>query len=644
LKNIRHRYGRGFPQSRILQPVDYPDVDEDDAVEITAKGILSSQRLNLLHDVTMDERAKAFIASLFRGVGVRFFVSDQFFMLESDPNCIGASPKWALQFDSIKGIIRERGRLIVQVPPKKAALSIPGWHRSNDPFLSFIDAVYVCRRWSKRLDQEAFSDVLGGSENQLATHIHAMLIAGLSVLSMANRPQLVDKLVSAVLGGELDDNVSNVVVPDWQVSNRIRCGCSSESVHRPLSPIAAAKAVGFDIWRKRQGETITRVWDLEKDTLVRNMDAFKVIFITHRWSDDELEYADVTQGKPKNYRAISNLSEKLQRIRNALLAYTRYVWIDSICIDKSNLSELDEAIRSMYKWYASCRAVVLEYGTPLSVWRERGWCLQEGAAAGHLCGISKEGKLVSIYQLAIEQKQKLCTLDLHLYYRVGNAAEIIARMDARRTTRKEDMAYALTGILSIHLALAYGEGLRSRERLLHELAIQKGDISFLSFPTTRKLSGTHLPAISDTKFLIAKCVQASTPATVSHLGISIEVQLISGNDAIKLMETLRQWKTFNFVKGKYVGLDQLLQKARKLEFQATESVEIAVIHNIRSIMLVEIYGKDRQTGGGRPLKFCSPIQCCQIEENEFKRLLIHTDVEFERIWLGDKSVSTDTVP
>jgi hypothetical protein len=287
---------------------------------------------------------------------------------------------------------------------------------------------------------------------------------------------------------------------------------------------------------------------------------------------------------------------------------------------------------------------VLEYGTPLSVWRERGWCLQEGAAAGHLCGISKEGKLVSIYQLAIEQKQKLCTLDLHLYYRVGNAAEIIARMDARRTTRKEDMAYALTGILSIHLALAYGEGLRSRERLLHELAIQKGDISFLSFPTTRKLSGTHLPAISDTKFLIAKCVQASTPATVSHLGISIEVQLISGNDAIKLMETLRQWKTFNFVKGKYVGLDQLLQKARKLEFQATESVEIAVIHNIRSIMLVEIYGKDRQTGGGRPLKFCSPIQCCQIEENEFKRLLIHTDVEFERIWLGDKSVSTDTVP
>lgn len=230
-----------------------------------------------------------------------------------------------------------------------------------------------------------------------------------------------------------------------------------------------------------------------------------------------------------------------------------------------------------------------------------------------------------------------------MYYRVGNAAEIIARMDVRRTTRKEDMVYALTGILSIHLVSAYGEGLRSRERLLHELAIQKGDISFLSFSTTRKLSDTYLPAISDTKFSIAKCVQASTPATVSHLGISIKVQLISRNDAKKLMERLSQWKSLSFVQDKYVGLDQVFRKARRLKFHATGSANIAVIHDIRSIMLVEVYGKDRQTGVERPLKFCSPNQCCQIEENEFKRLFLHTDVEYEKVWLGDKSISIDAI-
>lgn len=67
MENIRHRYGRGFPQSRLLQPDDFPDVDEendnDDGIEGATKGVPSSQLYNLLHDVTIDQRAKAFIVS-----------------------------------------------------------------------------------------------------------------------------------------------------------------------------------------------------------------------------------------------------------------------------------------------------------------------------------------------------------------------------------------------------------------------------------------------------------------------------------------------------------------------------------------------------------------------------------------------------
>jgi hypothetical protein len=37
------------------------------------------------------------------------------------------------------------------------------------------------------------------------------------------------------------------------------------------------------------------------------------------------------------------------------------------------------------------------------------------------------------------------------------------------------------GIFSIHMTLAYDEGEKARERLLHALAIQKGDLSYLSF-------------------------------------------------------------------------------------------------------------------------------------------------------------------
>ena len=42
----------------------------------------------------------------------------------------------------------------------------------------------------------------------------------------------------------------------------------------------------------------------------------------------------------------------------------------------------------------------------------------------------------------------------------------------------ESMTYAITGIFSVHLTLAYGEETRSCERLLQEVATQKRELSF----------------------------------------------------------------------------------------------------------------------------------------------------------------------
>lgn len=96
-----------------------------------------------------------------------------------------------------------------------------------------------------------------------------------------------------------------------------------------------------------------------------------------------------------------------------------------------------------------------------------------GSAANALYAMY-EGKLVSIQQVTTATNVKLCGLDHGLHYKVGNASEILARMDARDTTRKENMAYALTVIFSIHLTIAYGERQRARERLLKQLVAQTG--------------------------------------------------------------------------------------------------------------------------------------------------------------------------
>ncbi|CAO3692831.1 unnamed protein product [Umbelopsis ramanniana] len=442
-----------------------------------------------------------------------------------------------------------------------------------------------------------------------------------------------------ILGEKLDhttlpspyENTTN-----WKLRNRRQCPCNAGPFHRPVSPVAAAKAIGIDIWRSRHSQVVKRVWDLHQDKLVYNIDAKKVIFVTHRWSTNEIEYQNVMKMKRWMGQTVSKLSEKLRRIRKSLLKHTKYVWIDTICIDKSNLSELDEAIRSMYKWYASCAAVVLDSHTPLNVWCNRGWCLQEGAAAGILCGISKEGKLATIQQLAVEQHQNLCSLDLHLHYRQGNAAEILARMDVRDTTREEDMAYALAGILDIHLTLAYGEGMKSRERLFHELATQKGDLSFLSFGTTQEMVHNYLPTTSQINYLLAYSMKASTSVTVSHFGICFEVQLVRGPGAGQILQKLNVWKDMKFALGRWVGIEKMIEAAERPTYQGLSSVEIAIVHDIRSLILVQTYDEDWQAGGGQPIKLCYRLQCCQIEENEFERLFHDMEVGYEKIWLGNK--------
>jgi hypothetical protein len=646
LIHTRHKYGYGFPISKSLQLDDFLDVDRIDDQANSVESIDFVPSLTLLDTIPIYDRTIYIIQSLLDRFGAQLFMSNYFFMLELSGYVDTTPPDWASHFDKMKGIIREPGRLIVQIPQMKTSLSIAAWHGSMHPYLRFVDAVYVCRRSCTRLGQEVFSDLLGGSEQNLATDLHALLIACFSIISVAGGMGLVEKLVMAILGVKLDPATippPNDKTVDWQIRNRRQCICNVESFHRPLSPVAAAKAIGIDIWRNRDKQLVNRVWDLHQDKLVYNIDARNVIFVTHRWSADEKGYQDVIRMHLWSGQRVSRMSDKLRRIRKALLKHTntKYAWIDTICIDKSNLSELDEAIRSMYKWYASCAAVVLDSGTPLSTWCDRGWCLQEGAAAGVLCGISKEGSLVTIQQLAIEQHHDLCTLDLHLYYRPGNAAEILARMDIRKTTRKEDMTYALAGVFDIHLTLAYGEGNKSRKRLFHELAIQKGDLSFLSFKTTQKMDINYLPVNSQINYVIADCTKASTSITVSHFGICFEVELVRESNAKKILQKLKSWRLLNFAKGRSLGIEDLIAAMESREHQGLP-VELAIMHDIRSLILVQTYNAEWQAGGGKPIRLCYRIQCCQIEEVEFKRLFGKTGAsKFERIWLGDKPDSVN---
>jgi hypothetical protein len=149
--------------------------------------------------------------------------------------------------------------------------------------------------------------------------------------------------------------------------------------------------------------------------------------------------------------------------------------------------------------------------------------------------------------------------------------------------------------------------------------------------------GNHLPTFAQTNFSIAKCTVASVPVTISHFGICLEVQFINGPDAKKILNKLEVWMNYTFSKGQSVGVEDLITAARRSEIQTLKPVELAIMYNIRSLMLVESYDSNWYPGYERPIKLCYRLQCCQFEENEFKRLFGKVDATFERIWLGDKS-------
>jgi hypothetical protein len=72
--------------------------------------------------------------------------------------------------------------------------------------------------------------------------------------------------------------------------------------------------------------------------------------LSHTWGEDDEEptFQDLIHGVGKNragYNKILFCEE--QAARDDLW----YAWVDTCCIDKSNSTELAEAINSMFRWY-----------------------------------------------------------------------------------------------------------------------------------------------------------------------------------------------------------------------------------------------------------------------------------------------------
>jgi hypothetical protein len=211
--------------------------------------------------------------------------------------------------------------------------------------------------------------------------------------------------------------------------------------------------------------------------------------LSHTWDADsqEVTYQEITRGTGSSktgYRKIEFCADQAEE--DGL----EYFWVDSCCIDKSNSSELTEAINSMYRWYfeaAKCYVYLSDVSTDYqhgssqhqwdqafsqSYWFQRGWTLQELLAPSSVEFFSRDGQRLGdkgtlesqISQVTGIASQALRGAPMSQF----SVEERMSWAADRQTTKEEDKAYSLLGIFEVHMPLIYGEGQRNSFRRLRE--------------------------------------------------------------------------------------------------------------------------------------------------------------------------------
>lgn len=244
--------------------------------------------------------------------------------------------------------------------------------------------------------------------------------------------------------------------------------------------------------------------------------------LSHTWAEEELSFDEWQRRKDvKKKKGYSKIMKACEFAGN--LHEVRYIWIDTVCIDKRSSAELMEAINSMYNWYhnskicivyladvdsrhpepsdhpdypsssrshESCKPLILakdiEEQFLNSRWFKRGWTLQELLAPQARLYLSKDWKIIGTHERLIGLLSKASGVaEAHLrdsnWREVADVSLKMSWASERKTTRVEDMAYCLMGIFNINMSLIYGEGDGAFRRLQLKIIKKSDDNSIFAW-------------------------------------------------------------------------------------------------------------------------------------------------------------------
>ena len=243
----------------------------------------------------------------------------------------------------------------------------------------------------------------------------------------------------------------------------------------------------------------------------RDDEATEYAILSHRWATQEVDYAEIVKLAKKPVEERDEIRQRdgyqkiLQSCEQAQKDRYEWLWVDTCCIDKRSSAELSEAINSMYRWYENakvCYAYLYDVPNPWfptssdderypdfrgwPEWFSRGWTLQELIAPSNVQFLNKNWQSIGDKKTLAPTLQNITGIPEHILIHGlhGNrpcVAQIMSWAARRTTTRVEDRAYSLMGLLDVNMPMLYGEGKKAFHRLQLEIIRASNDQSIFAW-------------------------------------------------------------------------------------------------------------------------------------------------------------------
>ncbi|KAF9874703.1 het domain-containing protein [Colletotrichum karsti] len=293
--------------------------------------------------------------------------------------------------------------------------------------------------------------------------------------------------------------------------------------------------------------------------------------LSHTWGNDEISLQEWTANyndpSPEYLEkpGYSKIVHACSKTRDDRLGY---LWVDTVCIDKTSSAELSEAINSMFAWYeraAVCLVYLadVEWADDLvhkiyskqdssfgsSRWFSRGWTLQELLAPEKVFFFTKEWIEIGTKSELMFHISKITGIDVTYLTSTRRiwSASVSARMSwasKRQTTRPEDIAYCLLGIFDINMPLLYGEGSRAFLRLQEEIIKSSDDHTIFCWawvphktPNQWQSVLAPSPAVfaNSSSFVATHRNVDSSPYQITNIGLRIRLPVVAAVNCLCAM-------------------------------------------------------------------------------------------------------------